>query len=588
MAFTIPETISTGSSTAGERKVFGALRDFLPEDYLVYYDISVKGRHPDFVIIGPDLGLLVLEVKDWRLDSIVDVTADGAVIRRAEGDIRFPNPVRQVREYVLKTVDALKSRLLLFDGEHLRFSWGYGVVFPLLNRKDVNTPSLFGPSLEETLGSGLVLTGDDLTAKSLLPRLRNLLPQRAARHDPLTPDQVDEMRGVLNPEIRVGWGSTDEEIFRVMNREQERLARTLGEGHRLLRGVAGSGKTVVLIGRARYLRERYPEWRILVVCFNRVLADYLREVIEPDERLEVLHFHRWCLRELEAAGVAVPDPPETGDASDYWDREVPQLLLQAYEEGRLRQGSYQAVLVDEGQDLAADWYRALLRTLDPETNSLFIAVDSSQNIYKRKVSWREIGIQIVGRTRVLRVNYRNTSEILSSAYDMIQELDSTGMTAQEAEQEYVVPDRALRHGPVPEVRRFGSVAESRRHAIEWIRARLAGGAAPEEILVLGLKKDEMAQIDTWLEDAGVPARLLGGWARPGAVRLSTILHSSKGLDAEHVLLLGAHQLQGLEEVQARRLLYIAMTRARTDLCISYHEDSAVMANPTFDSLGGNR
>jgi hypothetical protein len=287
---------------------------------------------------------------------------------------------------VLNTVDLLKRRPLLFDGKNPRFTYGYGVIFPLLKRKDVETPSLFGPSLEEALGPGLVLTGDDLTADAIMRRLRSLIPNQLVNREPLNPLQVDEIRGVLFPEIRIGWGHTDEEIARVMDREQERLARIVGEGHRLLRGIAGSGKTVVLMCRARHLRERYPDWRILVICFNRVLAHYLRDAIEPDKRLEVLHFHRWCWHQLEAAGVVIPEPPPPGERSDYWDREVPQLLLKAYEEGRLQQGTYQVILVDEGQDFPDDWCRALMRALDPETNSLFIAIDSSQNIYKRKVS----------------------------------------------------------------------------------------------------------------------------------------------------------------------------------------------------------
>ncbi len=577
MAFTIPETIGTrpGSATAGERKVFVALRDHLPEDYLVYYDIPVQGRHPDFIVVGPDLGLIVLEVKDWRLDSIAAVGGDGVVLRQTGGELTVKNPIQQAREYVLSTVDALKARPLLSDGKNLRCGWGYGVIFPFLKKKEVETPSLFGPSLEEALGPGLVLTREDLEAGTLLPRLRSLLPGWVAGRAPLTPDQIDEVRAVLYPEIRIGWGVSDEEILRVMDREQERLARTLGEGHRLLRGVAGSGKTLVLICRARHLRERYPEWHILVLCYNRVLADYLREAIGPGERLEVLHFHRWCWRELEAGGVTIPDAPAPGESSDYWDREVPQLLLQAYQDGRLRPGAYQAILVDEGQDFADDWYRAALKALDVGTNSLFIAVDSSQNIYKRKVSWREFGIQIVGRTRVLRVNYRNTAEILTSAYSVIRELDSAGMAVREAEQEYVVPDRALRHGPLPDVHRCKSAEASRRYALDWIRARLARDSAPGEILVLGLKRDEMVHLEMWLEDAGMPARLLGGKGAPGTVRLSTI-HSAKGLDAEHVLLLGAHQLERLDEDKARRLLYIAMTRSRTELCILYHGDSALM------------
>lgn len=294
MAFTIPETITSrpGAATPGERKVFVALRDYLPEDYLVYYDIPVKGRYPDFIIVGPDLGLVVLEVKDWRLESIAAVTRDGVVLRLADGEHVVANPIQQARDYMLKTVDVLKSRPLLADRGNLRCGWGYGAIFPTLKRKDVETLSLFGPSLEQVLGPGLVLTADDLKGDSILSRLRRLIPDwAAARREPLNPLQVDEIRASLFPEIRIGWGHTDDEIFRVMNREQERLALTLGQGHRLLRGVAGSGKTICLVYRARHLRARYPDWRILVVCFNRVLAEYLRDAIGADERLGVLHFH---------------------------------------------------------------------------------------------------------------------------------------------------------------------------------------------------------------------------------------------------------------------------------------------------------
>ena len=82
MAFTVPERLSdqNDTATAGERKVFAALREHLPEDYLVYYDIRIGDRYPDFTVIGPDLGVVVLEVKDWRLKSIVG----GA--RRPRGD----------------------------------------------------------------------------------------------------------------------------------------------------------------------------------------------------------------------------------------------------------------------------------------------------------------------------------------------------------------------------------------------------------------------------------------------------------------------------------------------------------------------
>lgn len=74
----------------GERKVFVALRDHLPEDYLVYYDIPVDGWHSDFIIVGPDLGLAVLEVKDWRRNAIAVHSSAGWIGRRQSGRVPCP------------------------------------------------------------------------------------------------------------------------------------------------------------------------------------------------------------------------------------------------------------------------------------------------------------------------------------------------------------------------------------------------------------------------------------------------------------------------------------------------------------------
>ncbi|MGH7300875.1 MAG: UvrD-helicase domain-containing protein [Candidatus Rokuibacteriota bacterium] len=556
-----------------------ALRDHLPEDYLVYYDIPVDGRHPDFIVVGPDLGLVILEVKDWRLNRIAAITADEIQLSRPEGPLTLKNPVRQVRDYMLRTVDVLKRRPRLRAGNQLCCGWGYGVVLPYLTREEAQRPSLFGPSLEEALGPGLVLTGEDLDPEALPNRLRGLIPAHGTASGPLDPDQVDEIRSVLHPEVRIGWGATSEEIVRVMDREQERLARTLGDGHRLLRGVAGSGKTIVLVCRARHLRAQHPAWRVLVVCFNRVLADALRAAI-ADDQVEVSTFHAWCTQQLKAADVEVPRPPGRGKQWDtYWVETLPKVLSEAFDTGRAPTGGYQAILVDEGQDFADEWYRLLLRTLDPEVNRLFIAFDSSQNIYKRRVSWRTLGVQIVGHTRVLRRNYRNTAPILSAAYHMIRELDAAQADAGELTSALVVPDQTLRSGPAPEVACLDSVAGVRQHAQDWIRVRLERGVAPAEILIIGHSRPGMKATAAWLCQEGIAACFLPDRRESGSVGVSTI-HSSKGLDAGHVLILNAHQLDRLEEEEARRLLYIAMTRARDELCVSSARPSRIVDEVT--------
>jgi hypothetical protein len=291
MAYTVPETIPMGTGTPGEHRVFKALRNRLPDDYLVYYDVAVQGRYPDFIIIGPDLGVIVLEIKDWRLKSIAAVNAEEVVLREGSGEKIVKHPVRQVREYCLRIVDALKRRTLLYDGQYLRCRWGYGVVFPFLSWKDLERPSLFGPSLAEALGCTTILSAEDLDQKRLLPALRRLIPPWVRNLDPLNSIQIDEIRSILHPEIRIGWSHSDTEILQVMDREQECLARAVGKGHRMVRGVAGSGKTLILVARARYLRECHPDWRILVVCYNRVLADWLRTKLGEDSRIEVMHYH---------------------------------------------------------------------------------------------------------------------------------------------------------------------------------------------------------------------------------------------------------------------------------------------------------
>ena len=578
MAYTVPETLASLDSRVmpGERKVFVALRDHLPEDYLVYYDIPVDGRHPDFIIVGPDLGLIVLEVKDWRLKSILEVKADQIRLRQGDGELDVLNPVRQVRGYLLRTVDALKRSPRLCVDNQLCCGWGAGVVLPYFTPDEIRQPSLFGPSLEEALGAGLVLTGSDLTLEALLPRLRKLLPARKPTRRVLDPQQLDEIRSVLHPEIRIGWGATGTEIVRVMDLEQERLARSLGDGHRLLRGVAGSGKTIVLISRARYLREQHPDWRLLVVCYNRVLADTLRTVIN-DERAEVSTFHAWCTRQLKAASIELPEPPGRGQQwDDFWVETVPQLLSEAFDAGRVPTGSHQAILIDEGQDFADNWYRLLLRALDPQANRLFIALDSSQNIYRRRISWRALGIQITGRTRVLRRNYRNTRPILSAAYAMVHELDTAEADPGDLVSSLVVPDQALRDGPAPELEQLSSADGVRQHAKDWIGARLARGVSPGDILVLGYNRLGMEKMAGWLGDQRIPASFLPARRAEGTVGVSTI-HSSKGLDAGHVLILGAHELDGVRtREEARRLLYIAMTRARDELCISSARPSWLM------------
>lgn len=105
MAECIPAQLSPGADPA-EKKVHAWLRG-LPVDCLVYHEPAVGHRYPDFIVILPTLGLLVIEVKAWKLDRLRRADARDFVFADAAGGLEKPRPapLRQVREYALKLLN---------------------------------------------------------------------------------------------------------------------------------------------------------------------------------------------------------------------------------------------------------------------------------------------------------------------------------------------------------------------------------------------------------------------------------------------------------------------------------------------------
>lgn len=110
----------------------------------------------------------------------------------------------------------------------------------------------------------------------------------------------------IPPLVNVDTSATEEEqaqpvipdILKIMDLQQEQLARSLGDGHRVIHDVAGSGKTMILAYRCQHLAQ-VSNKPILVLCFNVSLAAKLRQVVQEDpnkiSRIKVRHFHGWCM-----------------------------------------------------------------------------------------------------------------------------------------------------------------------------------------------------------------------------------------------------------------------------------------------------
>jgi superfamily I DNA and RNA helicase len=254
----------------------------------------------------------------------------------------------------------------------------------------------------------------------------------------LTLPQIDRIRWHLFPEIRINndedqvdlFGSNDEDeqetdqpidkslpdIIKIMDIQQEQLARSIGDGHRIIHGVAGSGKTMILGFRCLYLAQALNK-PILVLCFNITLAAKLRNFISAKgvgAQVQVYHFHDWCGQQLKTYHVDLisSDRP-------VYERQV-ESVIDAVDKGLIPKGQYGALLIDEGHDFDEGWLKLVVQMVDPDTNSLLMLYDDAQSIYKNRTglgfTLSSVGIQAKGRTTILRLNYRNTREILDFAY----------------------------------------------------------------------------------------------------------------------------------------------------------------------------
>ena len=121
----------------------------------------------------------------------------------------------------------------------------------------------------------------------------------------------------------------------------------------------------------------------------------------------------------------MPRPPGQRDYASY-SAALVRSTVDAVERGQIPRGQYGAVLIDEGHDFEPDWFRRVAQMVDPATNSLLLLYDDAQSIYtkgrRKKFSFARVGIQAQGRTTILRLNYRNTVEILSVAKAFAEEL----------------------------------------------------------------------------------------------------------------------------------------------------------------------
>ncbi|TIC80330.1 UvrD-helicase domain-containing protein [Crenobacter intestini] len=324
---------------------------------------------------------------------------------------------------------------------------------------------------------------------------------------------------------------------------------------------------------AQFLRAEYE--RVILPQGCETADDYMRASrVGRGGQLSRLQRKRlWPVfaeyrAQLQAANLREPEEAFR-EACQLLQREKPALGIRA-------------MVVDEAQDISSAAFELIRAAVGPAENDLFIVGDAHQRIYRHKVVLGRAGIEVRGRSRRLKVNYRTTDEIRQWA---CAQLEGCSVDDLDGEQDSLRGYRSLTHGDAPDVIASTSVEADVSHLLDILAQLQGDGIELREVCVTARTNDDLDTLAASLAQHGVQVfRLEGSTADDhtvAGVRLAT-MHRIKGLEFGVVIIAGykgsnayaelfsRDEDAGVSEETAlaeRCLLHVAATRAKRHLFV---------------------
>ena len=242
---------------------------------------------------------------------------------------------------------------------------------------------------------------------------------------------------------------------------------------------------------------------------------------------------------------------------------------------------FEFVVVDEAQDISLPQLRFLAAFGAKEPNRLFFAGDTAQRIFRTPFSWKVAGIDLRGRCRTLKVNYRTSHQIRRQADRLL------GKAVSDVDGN--VDDRSTTvsvfNGPDPRIEECDTREKERAFVVAWLQSLIDQGCKPHELAVIVRSSEEFSRAHEVAADMGIPFIVLDDHISPVQGRLSVVtMHLAKGLEFRGVAVMAcddgvipsderinsAAEASDLEEIYntERNLLYVACTRARDFLLVT--------------------
>ena len=631
----IPEHgLPFGDGAGAEKKVLEFLKE-LPTGYYVIRECKVdpsryKKTHgsledrPDFVVVGPSVGVMILEVKDWniRLNSFMPAE-NQRLIRiidlKTKVESFAGNPFDQANEYRYAVSGVLSKNPNMSDPLWVSSF----VVYPKLTRTEFenqfngiqgnNPQEQFIFNLQRTLFADDLKEYEEDPLKLLELYVTKEAKQRSRLVKRYTDQQVLRTVDWLVPsEMRVGGLPDDvdaENNLILLDEKQQEWAfsdRLVGKIY--LSDVAGSGKTNVLLSRAIYKARQHivaGGCRMLVVTYSKALKIELdrifRSKIKDDADFNYYHdairiYDMVTLME-EIVKISVGS---SGSDFEFWKKQSLASHLEAeyiddvlpercmdYLDARGKEFQiYDYLFIDEIQDFST-WFVEVARMLLKDRKKIFAVGDIGQKLFERDLDWGELDIvrqRVEMQSRFIM--YRSPKPIAKLAWKFL--ISDRFIEADLLDEGYkmdVKPKSLFTSKPV--FISEPSEEELLRHLLDDLHSHLEI-ARPKQFLCIGLKDKMLGNLYRVLSSASLSVRWATEITSPaGDYIVLADYVEAKGLERDYVYILDSDFLAGKmgpftseDEVQKetrrdRIKLFVALTRAMREVRLYYMDQSHI-------------
>lgn len=384
---------------AGERQFIEYLDEMLCKDWEIYIQPALNGLCPDIIILHPNIGICIFEVKNWDFNKIkyqAYEEKNGKLhlqgTSKSQGIFKISrNPVDQLLLYRKEMRQIYCPQIDTKNGAKILFC---ALVFPSATREQITdsiVPIFYSRNrnlLYDMPHSKYFI----FTKENFEQPLTHSFPQKIS-YDRKNSDMNEKIAEYLRFWLVEPDASKEQRLPLELDKKQLEIATTrTTSGYRRLKGPAGSGKSLVVAKKASLLAQE--DKRVLVVTFNITLINYLTDLAVrdyPRSRQEItwLNFHflasRICVEaglENEYNSLFINCKNEDFINND----DLCNLVEHALDVSGFEK--FDAILVDEGQDYNPRWWEILRRILNKDGEMLLVA-DTTQDIYGNGLLWTE-------------------------------------------------------------------------------------------------------------------------------------------------------------------------------------------------------